>query len=534
MRYEDVEDGQLVILRDNMRVGREVAIQNLTVGKVYVVVRKSAPDGITIVNDAGRNVALKVFRFDAQLLPAPAPVPLWLDDIDLEEPAPKGLRWEAGTKIRMNNSPADWFYMNPPILNAGYVPRIMDDLRGTVCTIKEILQRKPNQLGERFTIEEAEYTYNAEWFELADGKVPKQYKAQPIAPKPKYKYKKGDVVTVEKKAGDWIAEMDETIGDTFVIALIAADGGYVSGNGFNYVAESLRLATEEEKKLAKATLLRQAQQDNIPVMKKGAGGVSSFCLFKDAIGGVIKANNTFAGICHAALGYQEAGIIVGVTDYLYPYETQVNKDQHADYKAYVDYIINRSPWHIASHKMSVDRALKEGLHYRVEKISGKILGAACVALRMGKEFASSRLPIYTKVVNAGYEEAVAFLVQHAFTQDDGGVSLSIGTGAHTVLDPNTAIGPVVSLMRFGYDESSLKEDNYVNRSVYRGFTSQLSDQKDYLNIGESFSALVRKHAMGVVGKGQGFAVRTAYSDKDVFSLADAFTKLFHKLDVMEF
>lgn len=537
MNYDDIEVDNAYLITNIKRVGRNLDIQGLTLNRVYVVLRKNAPDSVLILNDVGRNVSLKAFRFQPIVAPEPVPNPWpivqpepdlgWLDDLD---PPPKELKWEMGATVRFKPECGipNWARDNPIRNNPGWVDPAMTGMIGKTWVIKSLLGSCVKLADDPMY-----FSFAKEWLVLVgNGEA---IAPNPVEAKPKPKFVKGDVVVVEKivKGGQWIAEMDATVADVIVIAGNTDNGWYVCDNGFNYPPEALRLGNEEDRKLAIGALLRKAQQDNIKEAKMKADSVSTFVKFKH-LKGKVSPTNTFAGICHADLGYKDyegGGELVGVTDYLYAYEKQVDKVQHADYKAYVDYIINRSPWAIASKRMSVDRVLKEGLHMKLST-PGKIFGAACVALRMGKEFSATRLPIYTMVVNEGYEECVAFMVMHAFTADDQEIRYSPPNGAHTLADTATQIGPWCSLMRYGYDEASLKAEPYIETQTYRGFTQQLSDQKDYLNIRECFSTFVERNCPGKK-EGEGFKGRKVYTKKDVFTLSDAFTKLIHKLDVME-
>jgi hypothetical protein len=590
MNYADIVVGQEYTLTDKRRVGQALDIGNLTVGNRYLIVEKVAPEGVKIRNDGGRLVILKAFRFQRPFVPAENPWLLgelfnppvaaawepqvgdlvrvkggpkrmvdgvnWVAEMDVFkglvarikhldgkgkfhldiigaqwytfvtewlEPAvaaPVKLEWKVGAKIRFKDKDVQYFANTPERNNPGFTAS-MQRLFGKVLTVKT----DPEVRGDEwFRIEECpdQYHYCKEWFDLVEEGE------QPVVPKKAQpKFKEGDVIVIQK-GGKWIKEMDETIGNVAMIAALV-NGLFECDNGFSYSAEALSLANKEERKLAIGALLKQAQAKALKEIKPKAGGVSTFSMFRWEDGEVVDRNYA-ATICHAALGYDLHEEIVGVTDYLFTYKTQVKAEQHDDYKDYVDYITTRSPWNIVYKRTSLARGLKEGFHLKVD-VPGKIIGAACVSLRMGKEFASTRLPIFTMCTKAGYEEAVAYIAMQAFIKEGEKIKQSVGTGAHTVLDPYTEIGSLVSLMRYGYDEKSMAEEKYSKRQGYRGFTKQINNQIDYLKDTTSLQSLAVKTAPGEK-KGSGFEAYRVWEEKDVYAFCDALVELFNKLDVM--
>jgi len=425
-----------------------------------------------------------------------------------------------GVRVRMREDAAD---IQPERNNPGWVKQLMDGMVGKEYTIERILRNGNWQL------EDERFTYHPDWFEIVGNAG---VRAAPKKAPPKPKFKVLDVVRIDKKAGEaWIEDMDETIGSVTVVQKID-DSGHHCENGYTYAIDSLVAATAEEKALAIEAQVRAAQAANIEYAKKNAGGVSSFTIFVKGDKGAVKLNHTMAGICHAAMGYGGyGGDIVGMSDYLFAYVTQVPKALHPAYKNYVDYIINRSPWHVAYKKASADRALKEGLNLKVG-VNGKILGAACVALRLGKEFAQTKLPIYDMCVEAGYEEAVAWIAANCFHKTGETIQLVRPTGAHTVIDVDTKVGPLINLMRYGYTDDELKDKPYSKTGSYRGFTAQVSEREDFVKEDMTISYFLEKHAKPEK-VGNGFDQKSVYTQATLFAFCDKLASLFHKQDVME-
>jgi hypothetical protein len=425
-----------------------------------------------------------------------------------------------GVRVRMREDAAD---IQPERNNPGWVKGLMDDMLGQEFTIELI-----NKAG-CYKLQGLAFTYHPDWFEIV-GNVGVRAAPKKAPPAPKFKVL--DVVRIDKKAGEaWIEDMDETIGSVTVVQKID-DSGHHCENGYTYAIDSLVAATAEEKALAIEAQVRAAQAGNIEYAKKNAGGVSSFTIFTKGDKGAVKLNHTMAGICHAAMGYGgDGGDIVGMSDYLFAYVTQVPKALHPAYKNYVDYIINRSPWHVAYKKASADRALKEGLNLKVG-VNGKILGAACVALRLGKEFAQTKLPIYDMCVEAGYEEAVAWIAANCFHKTGETIQLVRPTGAHTVIDVDTKVGPLINLMRYGYTDEELKDKPYSKTGSYRGFTAKVSEREDFVKEAMTISTFLAMYAKPEK-VGAGFDQKSVYTQATLFAFCDKLASLFHKQDVME-
>jgi hypothetical protein len=541
MNFADIEVGKRYRLIDIGKVGKPGNLVGLTLESRYVIIDKIPPDSVKIVNDNGNFAWVKAFRFER---PFAAHFPqhpvirgmdvdqMWIDEIPQRAPAPAiaPFEWKVGAKLHLKKKDADWFHDNPAANNPGWCEE-MEELLGQEVTIRKFAGGNDKwvkliECGE-------DYSYAKEWFVEFDG----QEVVAPVVKKPiQPKFKNGDIVVIQDGVFDkkdrWIKDMDGTFGDVTVV--IAADNGWFAcDNGYSYPAEAFRIPNEEEKKLAIGALLRKAQADNIPLAKAKAGGVSSFTIWFEKDGKIDK-KDIFAGICHAGLSYsayKEDGKIVGVTDYLFPYETQVAKDQHADYKAFVDYVINRSPWHSFWKKSSVDRALKEGLQLKAD-VPAMQVASACVALRMGKEFAANKLPIFTMLVNAGYEEAVAWVLMQMFHKNGEKIQQVPPTGAHTVISTDTQIGPLMHLMRYGYDDKAMSRPKFSEDQKYRGYTAQINEQPNPLKNYDMVIDFMRTNAKGT-SKGTGFDKITLWTEKDVFACADILTNMLHKLDVME-
>lgn len=118
-------------------------------------------------------------------------------------------------------------------------------------------------------------------------------------------------------------------------------------------------------------------------------------------------------ICHARLryGHDVRGDITDVALHL----AQHYKDfpHKEEYKRYVDWIIQRSPWKSAFLPTSTEDALRIGVMLDVDK-GINLLVSAAIMLRNGHEF-SSQVSHFCDLVDVGFSENVAFITASLFS-----------------------------------------------------------------------------------------------------------------------
>lgn len=113
-------------------------------------------------------------------------------------------------------------------------------------------------------------------------------------------------------------------------------------------------------------------------------------------------------VCHAALGYSDfvvKEIALNVVAHL-----DGRRSKHdVNYKRYVDYITNRSPWAECFIRKPLDEVMASGIYLNVEKPISQVVCAA-IALRVGSELPRGRcLDNFVNAIDLGYSENVAFM-----------------------------------------------------------------------------------------------------------------------------
>lgn len=207
-------------------------------------------------------------------------------------------------------------------------------------------------------------------------------------------------------------------------------------------------------------------------LNEGAGGVASYVLLFEGAKpehGYIIDDNT-GDICHARLSkaYRGLGngVCVAVYDAIRYHEKAITANRAKIYKRYVDYIINRSPWAVAHLEKDIDVVWDKGANMNVN-VHGDILAAACVVARVGYEF-SSMLDIFEDIVDAGFDENVAWLIAVSFTKVGKKYVIAEMGGGHHVIRADLRTDALLSFMKAGYRPDLIDTtEPYRVRQTYR-------------------------------------------------------------------
>lgn len=134
--------------------------------------------------------------------------------------------------------------------------------------------------------------------------------------------------------------------------------------------------------------------------------------------------------CHAGFSKQyNWRVVLEAVENIKQHEKELEDSNKKDYRDFVEYILNRSPWKECFLTKDVDKAFDEGVYYNVEMDHAQVLSAA-VALRTGSEFPHQLLR-FTQNVDEGWAENVSLLMAYFF--DNKGLGLVPLTDAHHTL-----------------------------------------------------------------------------------------------------
>jgi hypothetical protein len=124
-----------------------------------------------------------------------------------------------------------------------------------------------------------------------------------------------------------------------------------------------------------------------------------------------------------------------------------NKDKTTH--AYVEYILNKSPWAPCFVTKALEEALSLGVEMDTNKPIGELVGAA-TAFREATEY-NIRIPMFNLVLEEGFDGHVAYLAGVYFSENAGGnYSVNAAGSGHTVLDETLFSDSIIKFFTNGY------------------------------------------------------------------------------------
>lgn len=155
-----------------------------------------------------------------------------------------------------------------------------------------------------------------------------------------------------------------------------------------------------------------------------------------------------ADVCHARLRQMSDREITSV---VLDVQGHILNNESQEYRAYIDYIINVSPWSSVFHRKGLHHAIKNGIYLDVNRPISNVLGAA-VALREGSEF-KWKLPLFNKIIEAGFSGNVAYLLSACCVPTKDGYYYGGFLNSHRVLDSRQDKEKLFAFFREGYKPS---------------------------------------------------------------------------------
>lgn len=281
------------------------------------------------------------------------------------------------------------------------------------------------------------------------------------------KYEVGQYIFVER-AGDpalapkWVPEMEKFIGKKVKITEIK--NGHVKARGFFFQAGTYCKYDPKKHDKPKADNLREFIAK---YRKLQARGLCAFTKLVMNDKGEITPDVRNSAPCHAALSYGNYGKVVCVIDHIkYHLDSFNTKKDKSEYRAYVRYIMDKSPWSIA-YVNGGKAALENDAIINVDR-HADVVAAACIALRMGSEFKwiTKAFAHFRKKMS----EDAAFLLAFTFGQAKGNqYQIQAMGGGHQVLAADILTTGLLTLFKEGYskDRAEPEEQNkYKNQQIY--------------------------------------------------------------------
>jgi hypothetical protein len=317
----------------------------------------------------------------------------------------------------------------------------------------------------------------------------------------KQRFKIGDEVVIARIKDENQELSPSQLGTKFVISNLYCDMGhngnqyYRSATSSSWICDSLLDPVVDKKAIP--TL----QEWFTERMKNTDVGLCSFAWQnKESPRGTY--DSYVSAPCHASLGYR--GVMDQLVLHYAQHMDEMGKRKSAEeYRAYSEYIFNRSPWASAFVTKSSDDAYKNGVTMDCS-VPRDILVTACIALRVGTEF--SIVPKeFVRAIKAGASENVAFLIGVHVNKDKVN---SLG-GGHHVVTSSMSFSEFVKVFETGYIKENIEYRKPFNSwgTGYNVLTSLCSNGKK----GETLSDILRDPKI-LESNGEGFNKTTTIND----------------------
>lgn len=256
-------------------------------------------------------------------------------------------------------------------------------------------------------------------FKLWEGPVPAKIQAGSVV---RCSYAAGSIVLVE--------------GDHYQVEKVDAGYTYVKLTGcrnwFSISRFVLDKAAPKPKEEAKA-IIKPARRDLRDLLEEkvaGRPGTASYAIRDE------KDNINFhvRDVCHArmntsnAYGANNIRVNSKVTDVALSLKNHVDAKERESYLRFVEYALTRSFAKNCFITKDAQEAWDKGVLMNVEENFNYVTTAA-IFLRTGSEY-SSRLPLFTEIVDAGFSENTAYLYSQLVVAQKGELQLTAMGGGH--------------------------------------------------------------------------------------------------------
>lgn len=237
--------------------------------------------------------------------------------------------------------------------------------------------------------------------------------------------------------------------------------------------------------------------------------------------------------CHASMGYLNLPGEITKVVYCLRHDIQYQLKPYSvkadDHKAYVEYILNGSPWSVAFETKDFKEASTKDIYMNVE-VNRNVLVGAMVAVRVGFE-KMGRSKMFKKMLDAGHHPHTCFLLACRYTDDGlGGYRTIEWGGGHDVLDQNRKFDSLIKFFKEGYHEpeGTLKEPFRTHHGHYT-IANACARGGGYAagglvknSIGDWFAQNTKMEVFG-----EGFNKRTKFTDKSIEDVAKMLDDIFN-------
>ncbi len=359
-----------------------------------------------------------------------------------------------------------------------------------VCVTTLGAVRGQLEVGQKYIVEEYEDGLNPKLYVRIKGTAwsVDRFKlaapAAPVAPEPVRPFAVGDKVFVVKKPKqedlgryDWIEDsMDKFVNDVNsyeVTHPLDTYGRVRLSCGWWFPVECLQHADAAPAAKAVAPIVEPAKPDAVETIRNelvkreleegGHNSITSFAIKR--VGGDVEYFIDPA--CFAPVNRNQKPVEIFVLEVC-----KHKKADQASCTPYLNYLFNDSPWAPCFITKDVKEAYEKGVVMNCNLPLGQLVGAGC-AVREAIEH-EDQLPIFNKLLKAGYHGNVAYLMCLTVQGDDK-YSLMAARGGHCAMTTSACHEDVLSFFKNGFPDIGAKAANAPGATHYSIF-NQISQK----------------------------------------------------------
>lgn len=326
-------------------------------------------------------------------------------------------------------------------------------------------------------------------------------------------------------------QMDKFINDGIVYKIKEVYAGFVRlNNTYGYEKSSLTLKKSGyrppapkpvPKPVPKPAIIQHELDLREDLFSKGGASICSFGFeFEDG-----SRSLQYNAPCHAGLRVYYGGKgpkKVTQLAYCIRREKRFITGKEEAHKAYVDYIINKSPWAVAFLTKDIEEAYTKDILMNIDANHNVVCGAA-VALRVGTE-KQGRIDTFKMLVDKGVSGHAAWLISFCYVPNGKGYVPSFSGGGHDVIDCYRSWKGMIQFFSKGYfRKGAVGGKTYREYSYYDGFC-------EYVAGGNSVDTIRTWMEKNVKAKtsGEGFNKVTSINEESLLEAAKLIEELLNK------
>lgn len=229
-------------------------------------------------------------------------------------------------------------------------------------------------------------------------------------------------------------------------------------------------------------------------LRQKTGNNPGVCSYVIRCGDIVTWN--IKDVCHARFRgpyrEQHKGINEAVLDVAGHYNEHTYKE---GYRAFLDYMLNRSPYSSTFKTKSVEQALETGVYSNADGASHSRCVAGAIGLREGSEY-PKRMVVFMEVKKMGFSEHVAHIATQFLLKDGSDFKLTYPNGGHMSTVSSMERGDYLKFYKVGFhrhpDQKVMSAGDAYQYQIYDSIAAQGGKDNIETMMTGLFKTVIRK------------------------------------------